>query len=187
VVFTGGYVEKETDTMHPRPPSDASPGEQVHYLHPTQVKLLAPNHTLLISSIEQMVTLYGEAHRVLAIGRLTEYAFRVFVLLLLAPAGASYAELYAGLKCSKTCLEELILHATLRVPAFQEEVKISQALLATLTRSARQIEIKQVRRAIKGPVGLSEMLRSKPFGWRVQTLHRKGYLLVQQERNGGKV
>jgi hypothetical protein len=171
--------------MHPHPPSDAPPGEQVLYLLPAQVRLLAPNYTLLISITECMVALSGEDHRVLALGRLTEYAFRVFVLLLVAPKGASYAELYAGLNCSNDCLEELITHATLQLPAFQEEVRASQAFLTKLTRSARQIEIKQVRRAIKGPAGLSEMLRSKPFGWRVQTLHRRGYLLVAQERNEG--
>jgi hypothetical protein len=178
--------EKENAFMEPSQSDDPPSGEQVLSLFPQHLRLLARHQTLLISLEDRVVTLYGEARRVLALGHFSAPAFRLLVVLLLAPEGASYEVLYAGLSCSDERLRQLLAERTVRVPAFQEEVAACRAYLEPLTHRARQTEFKHVRRAVKGPFGVADVLLRRGFGWHVQTLHRQGYLLVTEPVNDGR-
>jgi hypothetical protein len=165
------------------PPSST---DHLFYLFPQHLRLLARHQSLLISLVDRVVTLYGEARRVLALGHFSAPAIRLLVVLLLAPEGASYALLYASLTCSEERLGQLLAERTVRVAAFQAEVDACRAYLAPLTHQARQIEYKHIRRAVNGPYGVAGVLHRRGFGWHVQTLHRQGYVLVAEPVNDGR-
>jgi hypothetical protein len=80
----------------------------------------------------------------------------------------------------------MLAERSVRVPAFQAEVDACRAYLAPLTHQARQIEYKPIRRAVKGPFGVADVLHRRGFEWHVQTLHRQGYVLVAEPVNDGR-
>ena len=71
-------------------------------------------------------------------------------------------------------------------PAFQAEVNRCRAYLEPLSHQARQLEYKPIRRAVKGPFGVADVLYRRGFEWHVQTLHRQGYVLVTEPVNDGR-
>lgn len=155
-------------------------GKILHLSH-LQCMLLAQDQSLTINVSEHIVTLLGDTRQVLAQCRFPHYAFRMFVLLLIAKEGASYDVLYAGLYCSEACLHRLLRVDSLKVPAFQQEIARQQAYLRSLEKGAIETEMKQIRRAIKGPAGVAVLLMAGGFGWNVQTVYGKGYLLVPDQ------
>ncbi len=150
-------------------------------LSPQQIRLLTKDQTLLLNLSERVVTLFGEARKTQAQGRFADHAFRMFAILFIAHEGASYDTLYAGLYCSEVCLRRVLTAASLKLREFQHEVAQRQAYLARLKDSALEAEIKQIRRAVKGEGGVAEVLRAKGFGWMIQTIYRKGYLMMAEK------
>ena len=153
-------------------------------LSPQQIRLLTKDQTLLLNLSERVVTLFGEARKTQAQGRFADHAFRMLAILLIAHEGASYETLYAGLYCSEVCLRRVLAAASLKIREFQHEVAQRQAYLARLKDSALEAEIKQIRRAVKGEGGVAEVLKTKRFGWYVQTIYRKGYILAAEPTRG---
>jgi hypothetical protein len=151
---------------------------------PHQIRLLTPDQSLLLSLSERVVTLFAETRKILAQGRFSDHAFRMFTVLLIASEGASYETLYAGLYCSGACLRRLLVATSLKVPEFQHEVAQRRAYLAALRDGALEAEIKQIRRAVKGSAGVADVLRTKGFGWMIQTIYGKGYVLVAESAGG---
>ncbi len=152
-------------------------GQILHLSH-QQCTLLAPDQSLTIYVREHIVSLLADTRRVLAQCRFPRYAFRMFVVLLVAEEGADYDALYAGLYCSEACLSHLLTVGSLKIPAFQQEMARGRAYLRSLKKGVIESEMKQVRRAIKGPAGVSTILQTNGFPWNVQTAYGKGYLLV---------
>lgn len=74
----------------------------------------------------------------------------------------------------------MLAAASLKIREFQNEIAQRQAYLARLKDSALEAEIKQIRRAVKGEGGVAEVLKTKRFGWMIQTIYRKGYILVAE-------
>lgn len=160
---------------------DESVSPDLIHLSPQQIRLLTPDQMLLLNVSEQVVTLFGEARKTQAQGRFADHAFRMLAILLIAHEGASYETLYAGLYCSEVCLRRVLAAASLKIREFQNEIAQRQAYLARLKDSALEAEIKQIRRAVKGEGGVAEVLRAKGFGWMIQTIYRKGYVMMAEK------
>jgi hypothetical protein len=149
-----------------------------------QVRRLEPDHLLVLGVAECVVVLCREGMQSFLVGRFTAPGFRLFVVLLLAEDGASYAELYAGLRCKEECFRAVLARASLQVAAFQEEVQRQRLMLDRLTREELKVEHKQIRRVLTGPSGVAGVLEAGGFGWKVENAYGRGYRLVSANERG---
>jgi DNA-binding winged helix-turn-helix (wHTH) protein len=153
------------------------PKEEIIHLSHHQCRLLVSEQSLTLHVTARIVSLLAKTRQVLAQGRFSKYAFRVLVLLLLAEDEVAHDTLLAGLYCPDQVLYAVLEEWSLTSLAFQEEVKRKQHYLASLKKGAMEAEMQQIRRAIKGRVGVTRVLEQAGFGWTVQTIYKKGYIL----------
>lgn len=143
-----------------------------------QVSRLEPDQLLVLGVAECVVVLCREGLQSFLFGRFTVPGFRLFVVLLLAEEGASYAELYAGLRCTEACFRTVLARASLQVVAFQEEVQRQRQMLGRLTREELKVEYKQIRRVLTGSSGVAAVLEAGGFGWQIENQYGRGYRLI---------
>jgi hypothetical protein len=153
------------------------PKEEILHVSAHQCHLLAPEHSLTLHLTERIASLLAQPHRVVAQGRFPRDAFRALGLLLLAEEGVGYEVLLTGLYCPDAVWSAVLKDWSLTVPAFQEELNRKQAYLAALKQGAREAEMQQIRRAVKGRAGVAPLLERAGFGWTVQALYKTGYVL----------
>jgi hypothetical protein len=146
-----------------------------------QVKRLEPEQTLVLGVSEHVVALCREGTQSYILGRFSAPAFRLFVVLVLAEEGATYAELYAALRCTEACFRAVLAAASLQVAAFQEEVQRHGQALGRLKRNALEVERKQIRRVIFDSSGVAPALESGGFGCQVENQYGRGYRLISAE------
>jgi hypothetical protein len=163
---------------------DADANSSPVRLTAVQVRRLEPDQLLVLSVAECVVVLCRDGMESFLVGRFTAPGFRLFVVLLLAEEGASYAELFAGLRCDEGCIRAVLARASLQVPAFLEEVQRQQRMLDRLTREELKVEHKQVRRVLTGSSGVEGVLEAGGVGWKVENDYGRGYrLLSAKERS----
>ncbi len=156
--------------------ADASGGPL--QLTPVQISRLEPDQLLVLGVAECVAVLCRAGMRSFLFGRFTAPGFRLFMVLLLAEKGASYAELYTGLRCTEACFRTVLSRASLQVAAFQEEVQRQRQMLGRLTREALKVEHKQIRRVLTGPSGVAAVLKGGGFGWQAENHYGRGYRLI---------
>jgi hypothetical protein len=157
----------------------------VLHLSSETVRVMAPGRMLVLNLEEQIVTLLAQtpqAH-MLAQSRFPRSAFRALLLLLRCPSGATYAQLLASLHCSEEVLHRLVTTPASDRSAFEALVSHWQTLHWQAAHqgekgAAVQRELKALRWAVKGKRGLEPIAQRAGFGWRVQALPRRGYLLL---------
>ncbi len=163
-------------------PEDAGANSSPVRLTAVQVRRLEPDHLLVLGVAECVVVLCRDGMESFLFGRFTAPGFRLFVVLILASESASYAELYAGLRCTEACFRAVLARASLQVAAFEEEVQRQQLMLDRLTREELKVERKQIRRVLTGPSGVAGVLEAGGFGWKVENAYGRGYRLVSAKK-----
>lgn len=158
--------------------------EKLVYLSPEDVRLMPAGHCLVINAEEQIVTLlHQETVRVVAQKQFPAYVFRALILLLKSTQGASYAQLFACLRCPEQVIRQLLAAPSAeQVREFQVDVAYWQRYLEQVALKGPQAlnrELKPVRRAVKETRGLQPLLQQNGFDWRVRALYRRGYILLR--------
>jgi len=158
--------------------------EKLVHLSAEEVRLLPVGYRLILNIAEEIVTLLSpEAGRIVAQSVFPHNAFRVLVILLKSPRGASFAELYAAMRCPDTVIRQVLAAATAdQSEEFQVFVGLWHQHLEEVALKGKQAlahELKPVRRAVKEKRSVHTLGRDSGFGWRVRAQSRRGYQLLR--------
>jgi hypothetical protein len=163
--------------------TDRAPEKLVH-LSAEEVRLLPAGYRLILNIAEETVTLLPpEAGRIVAQAVFPHNAFRALVILLKSPRGASFAEIYAAMRCPETVIRQVLAAATAdQSEEFQVYVGLWHQHLEQVALKGKQAlghELKPVRRAVKEKRSVHTLGRDNGFGWRVRAQPRRGYQLLR--------
>jgi hypothetical protein len=168
--------------------------EKLVYLSAEEVRLLPAGYRLTLNIAEEIVILLPpEAGRVVAACVFPHNAFRALIILLKSPRGASYAEIYAAMRCPENVIRQILAApAADQSEEFQVYVGIWQQHLEQVALKgnlALERELKPVRRAVREKRSVHTLGRENGFGWRVRIQTRRGYQLLRApigQVSGGK-
>jgi hypothetical protein len=163
--------------------TDREPEKLVH-LSAEEVRLLPVGYRLILNISEEIVTLLPpEAGRIVAQCIFPHNAFRALVILLKSPRGASYAELYAAMRCPEAVIRQVLAQASAdQSEEFQVYVGLWHQHLEQVAlrgKPALGHELKPIRRAVKEKRSVHTLGRANGFGWRVRAQPRRGYQLLR--------
>jgi hypothetical protein len=163
--------------------SDREP-EKLVQLSAEAVRLLPVGYRLILNVREDIVTLLSpEAGHIVAQCVFPHNAFRALVILLKSPRGASYAELYAAMRCPETVIRQVLASSSAdQSEEFQVYVGLWHQHLeqaALKGNLALERELKPIRRAVREKRSVHALGRECGFGWRVRVQTRRGYQLLR--------
>lgn len=151
-----------------------------------QLPILSGQERLVINEADQTValsTVHTTGRRTIPKITLCHFppgAFRGLVTLLLSfPEPASYARLAAAIQLPTAQIIDMLRSQSL-APLHSHEEYWHRHLTQVAARQGPEAvhrELKLVRRAVKDPGGVADLLTSYIFGWRVKVAYKQGYLL----------